>query len=218
MRKKTRRFAENEHRHNVIQPGKPLYDTVKGHWRDAYFKNNNPIVLELACGRGEYTVGMAPIYPDKNFIGVDIKGDRIWKGSGIAEKNGLQNVAFLRTQILQIENFFDLQEVNEIWIVFPDPRPRDRDDKRRLTHPRFLEIYQRIAKPGSTIHLKTDNTGFFDYTLEVLNSRNDIELLEQTFDLYHSPLLERHQGIRTRYEGIFSQEGHDIKYLTFTFK
>jgi len=218
VRKKRSKFADNEHRQNIIQPGKPLFESIKGQWRGAYFQNENPIVLELACGRGEYTVGLAPIYPEKNFIGVDVKGDRIWKGSSIAEQNGYTNVAFLRTHILELDSFFDQAEVNEVWIVFPDPRPRDKDEKRRLTHPRFLDMYKRIIVTGGAIHLKTDNTGLFQYTLEVLNSRNDVELLEHTFDLYHSPLLERHHGIRTRYEGIFSAEGHDIKYLTFRFK
>ncbi|MFA0963906.1 tRNA (guanosine(46)-N7)-methyltransferase TrmB [Roseivirga sp. BDSF3-8] len=213
VRTKLQRFAENSKRHNVIEPGKDIYEKIKGNWHKDFFNNNNPITLELACGRGEYTVGLARVFNGRNYIGVDIKGDRIWKGSGIALDEGLDNVAFLRTQILLIERFFEKGEVDEIWITFPDPRPKDRDEKRRLTHPRFLDIYRSILKPGGTLHLKTDNTGLFEYTLEVLQQQEAISDLVYTRDLYKSDMLADHHGIRTRYEKKFHEKGEDIKYL-----
>ena len=215
-RRKQAKFAENAMRHNVIQSGKPIYDQIKGNWHSDYFKNDHDIVLELACGRGEYTVGLAEVYPDRNFIGIDVKGDRIWKGSGDALEKGLDNVAFLRTSILELGDFFAENEVAEIWIVHPDPKPRKGDGKRRLTHPRFLNIYKNIIKPDGIVRLKTDNTPFFDYTLEVLETAA-IKELESTFDLYNSPLLAEHHGIKTRFELKFTEEGYDIKYLKFKF-
>ncbi len=133
-RRKLAKFEENRLRDNVIEPGKPLYETIKGNWNESYFKNNHPITLELACGRGEYSIGLARKFPEGNFIGVDLKGDRIWKGSGIAIEEGLENVAFLRTQIQWLEKYFAPEEASEIWITFPDPRPKDRDEKHRLTN------------------------------------------------------------------------------------
>lgn len=203
-------------RHNVIQSGKPIYEQIKGKWNQDYFQNDNDIVLELACGRGEYTVGLAEVYPNKNFIGIDVKGDRIWKGSGEALEKGLDNAAFLRTKVHDLEEFFAENEVAEIWIIHPDPRPRGKDEKRRLTHPRFLDIYKKLLKPGGLLRLKTDNTGFFEYTLEILEEVKKIDF-EHTFDLYNSELYAEHHGITTRYERKFTQEGHDIKYLKFRF-
>ncbi|HNP17666.1 MAG TPA: tRNA (guanosine(46)-N7)-methyltransferase TrmB [Fulvivirga sp.] len=218
MRDKTSRFADIEAWPNVIEPSKPIYEHVKGQWHQEIFKNDNPITLELACGRGEYTVGLSRLFPNQNHIGIDIKGDRIWKGSGIAMEEGLSNAAFLRAHLLELNNFFEKGEVADIWITFPDPRPRDRDIKRRVTHERFLEIYKNIVAKDATIRLKTDNTGLFEYTLELLQSREDVKDLIFTFDLYHSEYREECHEIRTRYEQKFSSEGHDIKYLKFRFK
>lgn len=215
MRQKEIRFKAIVERNNIIEPLKENYGKLKGIWREQFFKNDNDIVLELACGKGEYTVGLSRRFPNKNYIGVDVKGDRIWVGSLIAEEEKLTNAAFLRTQIELIENHFAENEVDEIWIVFPDPRPRESDAKRRLTSPRFLELYKKICKPGSIIHLKTDNTPLFFYTLEVLQGRPDIKNLEFTTDLYHSPLNDHHYGIRTKFEAKFNEQGHDIKYLKF---
>lgn len=217
MRGKLRRFAENENRNNVLQPGKDIYEEIRGHWQEQYFKNTNDIVVELACGRGEYTIGLARLFINKNFIGVDIKGDRMWKGSSLAIQENLDHVAFLRTEILLLEKLFANGEISEIWITFPDPRPKDRDEKRRLTSPRYLEIYKRLLKPGGTIRLKTDNTGLYDYTLEVLQNRDDITNLHFTNDLYYSELKPECFDIRTRYEQKFKDQGHDIKYLRFEF-
>ena len=199
----------------MIEPGKELYDSIKGNWSEVFFQNDHPIVVEMGCGRGEYSVGLARHFKEQNFIGVDIKGDRIWKGSSDADKEGLENVAFLRTQIQQIENFFEPDEIDEIWITFPDPRPKDRDEKRRLTYSRFIEIYRRIMKTGGRVHLKTDNTGLFEYSLETLSERKDVKDLEFTRDLYTSDMNKEHFGIQAKYEALHHSMGEKIKYLRF---
>lgn len=216
-RNKLARFKANDENSNVVQEGKEIFERIKGNWRKEQFKNEQPLVVELACGRGEFTVGLARIHPEQNFIGVDIKGSRIWKGSTVAIEEGLENVAFLRTQIELLERFFAEGEISELWITFPDPRPRDGDEKKRLTSPRFLEMYKPMLGKNGWVHFKTDNTGLFDYTLEVLNSRKDIEGLEFTHDFYSSSFREDHHGIKTRYEAIFSEKGEKIKYLKFRF-
>jgi tRNA (guanine-N7-)-methyltransferase len=218
VKRKQERFKIIEERHNVIEPAKPLYNTVKGNWRKDYFKNDNPITIELACGRGEYTTGLAKLFPDKNYIGVDIKGERIWKGSTVAVEENLNNVAFLRTHILMIENFIQVGEVNEIWLTFPDPRPKKRDIKRRLTSPRFMELYKRLTASGSYIRFKTDNTALFEYTLEEMQARQDIDDFRYTFDVYNSDLRSECFDIKTRYEVAFASKGEKIKYLRFRFK
>ncbi|HYG18818.1 MAG TPA: tRNA (guanosine(46)-N7)-methyltransferase TrmB [Ohtaekwangia sp.] len=218
MKRKQERFRIIEARNNVIEPSKPSYLTIKGQWRSDYFKNTNPITLELACGRGEYTVGLGKLYPERNHIGVDIKGERIWKGSTWAEEAGLANVAFLRTQILAIESFFAEGEVDEIWLTFPDPRPKKRDIKRRLTSSRFLDMYKKLLKPGSYLRLKTDNTSLYAYTLGEIQLRSDIADLRYTNDLYQSDLRPECFDIRTRYEEEFTAKGEKIKYLRFRFK
>lgn len=217
MKNKTFRFKVVEGRDNVLQPGKERYEKIKGHWNDLYFPKPNPITVELACGRGEYSVALAAHFPDRNYIGVDIKGDRIWKGSTLALEQGLTNIGFLRTNILMIENFFEAAEVDEIWLTFPDPRPRKRDIKRRLTSPRFLEMYKRILRPGGVFRLKTDNTGLFVYTLETLMERTDIVELRHTDNVYQSDLKAECYDIRTRYEEMFASKGETIKYLRFRF-
>ena len=211
MRNKLLRFAENDQRNNIIQPGKENFETIKGNWAK-HFQNNNPITVELGCGRGEYTVGLARKHPDRNFIGVDIKGARIYYGSSTAIEEGLDNVAFLRTKILEIDKYFAPEEVDEIWMTFPDPRPRDRDEKRRMTHPRYLKMYQQILKDGGWFHLKTDATPFFDFALESLSSVSHTDL-EYTHDLYKHSMLEEHGGLQTRYERKFLAEGKKINYL-----
>ena len=217
-RKKLVRFAQNEANPNVIQAGKPLFETIKGNWHEVQFQNQQPLVVELACGRGEFTVGLGREYRDQNFIGVDIKGSRIWKGSSTATAEGLANVAFLRTQIQNLDQFFAEGEISELWITFPDPFPRDGDEKRRLTSPKFLDMYKPMIKSGGLVHFKTDNTGLFDYTLELVQSRADIEVLAFTHDFYQSEMRDDHHGIKTRYEKIFSDKGEKIKYLKFRFK
>jgi tRNA (guanine-N7-)-methyltransferase len=217
MKKKLERFKIIEERENVIEPSKPLYNSIKGKWNELYFKNSNPITVELACGRGEYTVGLAKLFPDRNYIGVDIKGERIWKGSTWAVEEKLSNVAFLRTQILMIESFFAEKEINEIWLTFPDPRPRKRDIKRRLTSPRFIEMYKKLLQPGGYVRLKTDNTKLYEYTLEEMQNRNDITDIRFTPDVYNSDLRAECFDIKTRYEMEFAAKGESIKYLRFRF-
>ncbi len=217
MRGKKNRYAYNESASNIIQAGKPLFEKVKGNWSDLYFKNQNPIVLELACGRGEYTLGLAQQFPTKNFIGVDIKGDRLWKGSSMAIAKELSNVAFLRTFIHDLDKYFDTDEVSEIWITFPDPRPKDKDEKRRLTSERFLNLYQSVLQPDGWLKLKTDSTSLFEYTLELLQNRSDVKDLTYTQNLDESSLISDHFGITTHYERLFSSQGEKIKYLKTRF-
>src|SRR5690606_9681764 len=157
------------------------------------------------------------MFPQRNYIGVDIKGDRIWKGSTIALSENLRNAGFLRTHILHIESFFGPAEVDEIWLTFPDPRPRKRDIKRRLTSPRYMEMYKNIIRDGGFVRLKTDNTRLFEYTLEEVEKRSDIRDLAYTADLYGSDLENECFGIKTRYEQEFSEKGEKIKYLRFSF-
>ncbi len=218
MKNKLFRFKVVSERDNVIQPGKELFQSIKGNWNSRYFKNDKPITVELACGRGEYSVALAAMFPDRNYIGVDIKGDRIWKGSTLAVEQQLSNIGFLRTNILNIESFFEGEEVDEIWITFPDPRPKKRDIKRRLTNTRFLDLYKKILRPGGYVRFKTDNTDLFRFSLEELSSRNDIDDLAHTDDVYQSQLRPECFDIKTRYEEMFASKGEKIKYLRYRFK
>lgn len=218
MRKKLKRFAENAQRENIIEPGKPLFEQIKGNWHQLYFKNERPITVELGCGDGEYTVGLAGEDPTRNFIGVDLKGDRLHQGSTHAIENKLENVGFLRIQILKLDEFFEAGEVDEFWLTFPDPRPRKRDIRRRLSSLRFLELYKSLAKENAWFRFKTDNTPLFEYTLEVLENEFPVVDLEYTFDLYQSAeLIKDHHGIKTKYEKIWTEKGEKIKYLKFRF-
>jgi tRNA (guanine-N7-)-methyltransferase len=215
-RRKQHRFIQNAEAANVIERGKPLYETIKGRWHSHYFQNQNPIVLELACGKGEYTIGLADAYPDKNFIGIDIKGDRIARGSQQALQRGLSNVAFVRTDIQFIHEFFSAQEISEIWITFPDPQPRPKQEKHRLTHPRFLHLYKTLLCPGGSLHLKTDTPELFEYSLQTVIDESFHTLLF-TNDLYNSQLYSIHNNIKTKYEQMFFNLGFTINYLTCIF-
>lgn len=196
---------------------------LKGKWREEYFKNNNPLVLELGCGKGEYTVGLAGKFPDKNFIGVDIKGARLWRGSKTAFDNKMDNVAFVRTRIDHIEKVFAPGEVDEIWVTFPDPQPQKTRERKRLTSPVFLKRYSNILKQGGIVNLKTDNFPLYEYSKEVAQGLK-LELLAATDDLYksidksddayitkNSELLQ----IKTYYEKMFLEQGLKINYLSF---
>lgn len=164
-------------------------------------------------------MGLAQAFPNRNHIGVDIKGDRLWVGSGIALREGIQNAAFLRTQIQFLEHFFKKGEIEEIWVTFPDPRPKEKDDKRRLTAPRFLAIYQNLLKPDGWLKFKTDNTELFNYTLELINkNRISVKNLAFTHDLYNSEYVFEHYEIKTKYERKFAALGETIKYLKFQFQ
>ena len=198
----------------VIEEDKPQYKQLQGRWASDFFQNTNDLVLEIGCGKGEYTVGMAKLFPEKNFVGIDIKGARLWKGSTLAEEAGLTNVGFLRTYAEGLTDHFGMHEVSELWITFPDPRPRLGDTKKRLTSPRFLNMYKHILKPGGIVHFKTDNLELFDYTLELLQSQTEKNLI-YTHDLYNSDLQQHTLGIQTTYEKKFLAEGVPIKYLQF---
>ncbi|XOV95064.1 MAG: tRNA (guanosine(46)-N7)-methyltransferase TrmB [Bacteroidota bacterium] len=219
MRQKLKRFEVNKQRENIIEPGKPLFNEIKGKWNELYFKNSHPIVIELGCGNGEYTVGLAEKNPDSNYIGIDVKGDRIYVGSTYAVENKLNNVAFLRTSVHDLESFFSEHEVEEIWITFPDPRPKSREERRRLTHPRFMSIFNKILTEDGWVKLKTDNTGFFEYTLELIQEGIiKTKSLKSTTDLDASDLKGDHFDIETKYEKIWKNKGSKIKYLKFQFE
>jgi len=220
---KAARFRENTILPNVIQPTRDQAINEfehKGKWKE-FFGNDNPIVLELGCVKGEYSVGLANAFPDKNFIGVDIKGARFWFGAKEAIEKNLNNVAFLRTQIELIDNLFAENEVSEIWITFPDPQIKYRRTKHRLTNPEFLAMYRRILKPDGIIHLKTDSEYLHGYTLGLLQGLGH-EILTAHHDIYgaaeyqpDTPLLK---DIRTYYEELFSAIGKTITYIKFKLK
>ena len=188
---------------------------LKGKWCEGHFKNPNPLTLELACGKGDYTIGLAQLYPDRNFIGVDIKGARIWRGAKTAMEANVQNAAFLRTRIEQIELFFDEKEVDEIWITFPDPFLRGSKLNRRLTSPMFLDRYKKILQPGGIVHLKTDEIQLYDFTLETLSAQQDYQLLYHDADIYGKPLHLPELEIKTFYERQHLANGKTIKYVKF---
>ena len=183
-RVKLQRFTDNAIRPDIIEPGKPEYEQLGGRWRTDFFPAPHLLTLEVGCGKGEYTVGLAQRHPNRNFLGLDIKGERIWRGSSRAAELGLTNVGFVRMRAEDLTAQFGLGELDEIWITFPDPRPRDRDIKRRLTSPRFLGLYEQLLTPGGLLHLKTDNAGLFDYTLEILSARPGAVIERFTRDLY----------------------------------
>jgi tRNA (guanine-N7-)-methyltransferase len=191
---------------------------LKGKWASDHFKNDNPIVLELACGRGEYALGMARMMPEKNFIGIDIKGARIWKGSSIAIEEKLDNVAFVRTRIEQIAHFFGAEEIDEIWITFPDPFLRKSKAKRRLTSSRFLNEYKKILKKDGVIHLKTDSPQLYEFTLETLEEYEGATLLYHDADIYSKPLPIPELDLKTYYEHLHISGDNTIKYVKLKFK
>jgi len=190
---------------------------MKGKWNAEYFKNNHPITIELGCGKGEYSVALAQAFPERNFIGIDIKSNRMWRGAKTGIENNLHNVAFMRASIHLIEEFFDNNEVSEIWITFPDPFPKDKHDKHRLTHPRFLERYKKIIKPDTIINFKTDDDGLFQFTIETLEQQK-IKPLQVIWDVHHSDEADEYlKNIKTYYEKLFSGRGRTIKFLKFKF-
>lgn len=184
----------------------------RGSWAREHFGNDNPIVLELACGGGEYTCALAERDPDRNFIGVDLKGNRIWKGSTLAQQNELQNAAFLRTRIEQIDLFFAPGEIEQIWITFPDPYLRPSKARKRLTSPRFLKVYYNILHEGGLIHLKTDSPQLYEYTLEVAEEQ-PVKVLYHDNNIYNKVLPHPALDIKTYYEGMHLADGRLIKYV-----
>ena len=185
---------------------------MKGHWNELFFKNDHPLVLELGCGKGEYTVGLATLFPEKNFIGIDIKGARMWTGAKQSLEEGLSNVAFLRTHIELITHFFAPGEIAEIWITFPDPQMNKVN--KRMTSTRFMKLYRQILQPEGIIHLKSDSLFMYTYT-DAMVKANHLPVLVQTDDLYHSELANEILSIQTFYEQQWLDRGLNIKYLKF---
>ncbi len=215
---KLARWAEIKTFGNVIEPdnifAREQPHPLKGLWKQNYFMNNNPITVELGCGKGEYTVGLAEKMPYKNFIGIDIKGARIWKGAKSAFEKKLTNVLFIRTRIEFITSFFAEDEVDEIWLTFPDPHEKRRSVNRRLTSPPFLNKYRTFLKDRGLIHLKTDNYLLYEYTL-CLVSKNALETLASSTDIYSDYPGDEILTLKTFYEEGFLKEGKKIHYLSF---
>jgi len=208
--KKLVRFEELKSFANVLQ----FPENIKGQWK-SYFNNNNPLTLELACGKGEYTVNLAQLYPQRNFIGVDLKGNRIWVGAKKALKENIGNAAFLRTQIEQINQYFDKDEVNEIWITFPDPQLRVSKAKKRLTHPRFLRLYKQILTANGLIHLKTDSPVLYHFTKKVI-AMYGCTLHKDSDDIYRENKISEELQIKTHYESLDIAKSSRIHYLCFS--
>ncbi len=207
--KKLIRFEAIKHFSNVLE----YPQDMQGKWH-THFKNENPLTLELACGKGEYAVGLGRMYANRNFIGIDIKGNRIWRGATIALEEGLTNVAFIRSHIDKVTDYFAAGEVAEIWITFPDPQLRGSRAKKRLTHPRFLRLYQKILKDGGLVHLKTDSPDLYQFTLAVINLF-ELELLEHTDNVYSQAESKPELLIKTHYEALDIAQSNRIHYLCF---
>ncbi|MCA5006001.1 tRNA (guanosine(46)-N7)-methyltransferase TrmB [Sphingobacterium bovistauri] len=212
---KLRKFAEVATFENVVQldAGKEY----KGQWASNFFGNDKPIILELACGKGEYTVNLAKLFPEQNFLGIDYKGNRIWRGAKTALEEGIKNVGFLRIQIETILEHFAENEVSEIWITFPDPQPQDSREKKRLTNPKFLERYKFILKEDGIMHLKTDSDSFYAYTIEQIEALS-LTKFKETTDLYKSDLVDEVLSIKTYYERKYLSIDKEINYVQWTFK
>lgn len=208
--KKLLRFAEIDTFPNVLQ----YPDGMQGNWKN-FFHNDHPITLELACGRGEYSVGLGRLYPEQNFLGIDLKGNRIWVGAKKALNEKLTNVGFVRSHIDKITNYFEPDEVSEIWITFPDPQLRVSKAKKRLTHPRYLRLYQTILKPGGFIHLKTDSPDLYAFTKQVIELYG-LELHEDLDDAYAKEVVPDYLKIKTHYENLDIAQSNRIHYLKFS--
>lgn len=207
--KKLIRFEAIKHFSNVLE----YPQDMPGNWAD-FFKNGNPITLELACGKGEYAVGLGRMYPEQNFIGIDIKGNRIWRGAKTALDEGLQNVGFIRSHIDKVTDYFNPGEVSEIWITFPDPQLRGSRAKKRLTHPRFLRLYQQILRNEGLVHLKTDSPDLYQFTLAVINLF-ELPLLANTDQVYAQTVIQPELMIKTHYENLDIANSNKVHYLCF---
>ena len=208
--KKLIRFAELKTFSNVLE----FPASIAGNWQQ-FFANDHPIVLELACGKGEYAIGLAKLYPEKNFIGVDLKGNRIWVGARKALNEQLTNVAFLRTEIDQVNTYFTPNEISEIWITFPDPQLRRSKAKKRLTHPKFLRLYHQFLAPGALIHLKTDSPDLYTFTKTVI-ALYGCALHTDYDDTYNEPVVTEELRIKTHYESLDIAGSNRIHYLCFS--
>lgn len=208
--KKLQRFAELKTFSNVLQ----FPEDTAGRWK-GIFKNENPVVLELACGKGEYAVGLGEMYPQRNFIGIDLKGNRLWVGARKALQRNLTNVFFLRTQIEQINQYFGSGEVSEIWITFPDPQLRISKAKKRLTHPKFLRLYQQFITPGGLIHLKTDSPVLYQFTKTVIDLYG-CTLHSDSSDVFNEEIVKAELKIKTHYELLDIACSNKVHYLCFS--
>jgi tRNA (guanine-N7-)-methyltransferase len=218
VKKKLAHFAENltfKHLFQCPHLGVVQDFPFKGKWHGDYFHNGNPLTIELGCGKGEYTVNLAIEKPARNYIGIDIKGARLWKGCKMVQEYDLKNVAFIRSRIEFIEYFFSPGEVDEIWLTFPDPQPQSNRIQKRLTSPEFLERFGKILKPAGVIHLKTDNEGFYRYTLRIIKEYRH-HLLFASDDIYSLEELHEATAIQTFYEEMYRKEGIPIKFAEFT--
>lgn len=209
---KLKKFAEYESFTNTYDARNQL----KGKWHEEVFGNKNPITLELACGRGEYTVGLAQLFPGRNFVGIDVKASRMWQGAKFALDNGLKNVAFIRIQIDFLDQYFAPGEIDEIWITFPDPQPQKTREKQRLTSLKFLSKYYQLLGPGKSIRLKTDSDFMLSYTLQTLEPLQ-AQIKELLLDIDQKDDLQEELKIKTYYERMWRAEGIAIKYLDFCF-
>jgi tRNA (guanine-N7-)-methyltransferase len=217
---KHRKFTEINTFANVVQPEcrfPVINHPYKGQWGKRFFNNNNPIILEVGCGKGEYTIGLAKAFPDHNFIGIDIKGNRLWTGARYALENAMTNVGFLRVQAEHLASFFAPGEISGIWVTFPDPQPNKPRVRKRLTSPEFLNLYSNFLKPEGLVYLKTDNLPLYEYTLDVIGER-DHQILQATSDLYGhpgdtDPLV---LSIQTYYEKIYLLKGKSICFIKFS--
>ncbi|MGO2359289.1 tRNA (guanosine(46)-N7)-methyltransferase TrmB [Mesonia sp.] len=219
---KLRRFKENETFTNVIQPSREEIVEesfpLKGKWRKDFFKNEQPIVLELGCGKGEYCLGLAEMFPEKNFLGIDIKGARFWRGAKTALEDGIKNVGFLRTQIELIDRLFEKNEIDEIWITFPDPQIKYKRTKHRLTNTEFLQKYKFILKEDGIVNLKTDSEFMHGYTLGLLHGEGH-EILHANHDVYKNEFSPKEVvGIQTFYENQYLEQNKRITYIKFKVK
>lgn len=230
MSKKTKleKFAEILHLPNVFEnfsfhhpslsQSSSTVSEMKGRWNELYFENDFPITLELACGGGEYCLGLSLLFPQNNFIGIDIKGARIWKGAKKAHRENNKRIAFVRTSIELIPHFFSNAEINEIWITFPDPFLKKSKSNKRLTSPYFLSIYKQILKRNAMLHLKTDDVNLYNFTLETLHADPDFNILLQIPDLYNSGTVQPELQLRTYYELMHLDMGKTIKYIKFKYQ
>lgn len=215
---KLQKFSELNGFENVIQPNIAHLNkdiSLKGKWNQDFFKNNNPIVLEIGCGKGEYSVGLAERYSNKNFLGIDIKGNRIWAGASKCLENRIKNVGFLRVMIEHIDKCFARNEISEIWITFPDPQIKRKRSSKRLTHPNFLRKYNSFLIKNGIINLKTDSQFLYEYTLGVIESENHY-LIDSTDDIYQDIQSRKNLDIKTYYEKMFLKKDIDITYIKFT--
>ncbi len=219
-KKKLKKFAELNTFSHVIQPTSPTREGhffLRGRWKEDFFHNKSPLILEIGCGRGEYTVALGRKYPEQNFIGIDIKGDRMWTGAKAALEEGLHNVAFLRIQAQHINAFFGPDEVQGIWLTFPDPQARESRKNKRLSSPEFLQSYKQMLSEDSPIHLKTDNARLYHYTLQVIHEGKH-NLHFATDDLYRESTVEEEivKRVQTRYEKMFLDRDMPIHYVKWS--